>query len=206
MKHIMMLVLVMTVFFGTNNITYAGDSDIIITQEALMNMDSSERDVIFESMRKQKKAIDKVVNTETIKSLTDMDVETFKGKSIAVADTLVVFFDKLGVKANEFIKTDVGLLAAIGIIYKMGVFGSVWNAIVCSVGVIVFLTILFKLNTKKVIKTHKYNNKDEIISSEEEIVPAFSAVSGYDADDITTYSVAGSLVCTVIVVMFLIFM
>ena len=194
---------------GTYAMAVQNQPDTVISQEALMNMSSNERNAIFEALKQQKKLeadAARAINTETVQALANMDVETFKGKAMAVADTLVVFFDKLGVKANEFIQTDVGLLTAIGIVYKMGVFGSVWDSIVCSIGALVFLVILYKLNTKKVITRKTYNSKGEITGMEDTIVPAFSAVSGNDAGERTAYSVVGSIVCAIVIIVLLVYM
>lgn len=202
------LLLISFVFLFTTSVFAAG-TDTVISQEALMNMSQSERNAVFEALKKQKELQAEAaaaINTETVQVLANMDVETFKGKTMAVADTMVIFFDKLGVKANEFIKTDVGFLAAVGIVYKMGVFGSVWDSAVCAVGALIFLIILYRLNTKKVIKRHTYNNNGEIIATDDVIVPAFSAVSGDDESEKTVYSVIASIVCAVIIVVLLIYM
>ncbi len=184
----------------------AAPTDTVISQEALLNMNSNERNAIFDALKEQNKLKAKAiasVNTETVQALANMDVETFKGKAVAVADTLVVFFDKLGVKANEFVKTDVGLLAAIGIIYKMGVFGSLWDATVGTIGIGIFLIILYKLNTRKIIVVKKYGMDGKEVSSQETLVPKFSAVGTDDDNDRTIYSVIGSIICVVMIVIFL---
>ena len=48
-----------------------------------------------------------------------------------------LFFNKQWDKANEFINTPVGLLTALGIIYKMGVFQGVWSNIVSVISILV---------------------------------------------------------------------
>ncbi len=183
------------VFAGNN-------SDTVISQEALLHMTDAERNAVFEGLKKQAKLQEvakTAVSPETIKQLADMDVETFKGKAMAVADTLVVFFDKLGVKANEFINTPVGLLTALGVIYKMGVFGGIWSSFVGMLTILIFIVLLYKLNTKeKIILTTK-NSKNEVTGSKEVLVPKISAVFSDDGDSYTAYSIVGSIVCIIVI-------
>ena len=207
MKNILLLIAFMFLF--TIPVFAADPTDTVISQEALMNMNANERNAVFDALQEQKKIQAKAlkaINTETVQVLANMDVETFKGKAVAVADTLVVFFDRLGVKANEFIKTDVGLLAAIGIIYKMGVFGSLWNAVVGIFGIGIFLILLYKLNTKKIVEIKKYGSDGKVLSSQETLVPKFSAIGTEEGDERTCYSVIGSIVCVVMIVICLLFM
>jgi len=203
MKSIVLLISFMLLFATT---VFAATPDTVISQEALMHMSDVERNAVFEGLKKQAKLQESARNTvspETIKSLTDMDVETFKGKAIATADTLVLFFDKLGVKANEFINTPVGLLTALGIIYKIGVFQGIWSSIVSIISILVFLTILYKLNTKKIISIQTRDKKGEVIGSEDKLVPKFTAVLSDDNDSYTAYAVVGSIVCVIIIVVIL---
>lgn len=203
MKSIVLLISFMFLFATT---VFAAAPDTVISQEALLHMSDVERNAVFEGLKKQAKLQESArntVNPETIKSLTDMDVETFKGKAIATADTLVLFFDKLGVKANEFINTPVGLLTALGIIYKIGVFQGIWSSIVSIISILVFLTILYKLNTKKIISIQTRDKKGEVIGSEDKLVPKFTAVLSDDNDSYTAYAVVGSVVCVIIIVVIL---
>jgi hypothetical protein len=178
-------------------------TDTVISQKALLQMSDADRNAIFEGLKKQAKLQEATKNTispETIKNLTDMDVETFKGKAVAIADTLVLFFDKLGVKANEFINTPVGLLAALGIIYKIGVFQGIWSSIVSITALSIFLIILYKLNTKKIISTAIKDENGTVIGTKETVVPKFSAIASCNTDEQSVYSIIGSVVCVVIIV------
>jgi hypothetical protein len=178
-------------------------SNIVITQETLMLMTDADRNAVFDGIKKQAK-LQQINNTEissdTIKYLSDMDVNVFKGKVSAVADVLVLFFDKLGVKANEFINTPIGLLAALGIIYKIGVFQGIWMGIVNIVSLSIFLIILYKLNTKKIISTAIKDENGTVIGTKDTIVPKFSAIASCDTDEQTIYSVVGSILCVILIV------
>lgn len=202
MKTIGLLLTLLLVFTAS---VFAAPSDTVISQEALMNMTDVERNAVFEGLKKQAKLHEaaKTVSPETLKTLANMDVETFKGKAMATADTLVLFFDKLGVKANEFINTPVGLLTALGIIYKMGVFQGIWSSVVSILSILIFLTILYKLNTKKIVSIQTRDKKGEIIGTEDKLVPKFTAVLSDDNDSYTAYAVFGSIVCIVIIVVIL---
>lgn len=197
------LLLTLLLIFTTS--VFAAAPDTVISQEALMNMTDVERNAVFEGLKKQAKLHEaaKTVTPETLKTLANMDVETFKGKAMATADTLVLFFDKLGVKANEFINTPVGLLTALGIIYKMGVFQGIWSSVVSILSILIFLTILYKLNTKKIVSIQTRDKKGEIIGTEDKLVPKFTAVLSDDNDSYTAYAVFGSIVCIVIIVVIL---
>jgi hypothetical protein len=181
-------------FASPENVT----ADVIISQKALLQMTDTERNIIFEGLKKQEQFQDHISN-DTIKHLADMDIAVFQGKANAVADTLVTFFDKLGVKTNEFINTPVGLLTAVGIIYKIGIFHGMWAIIINIIVITIFLTILYQLNTKKIISTTTRDKDGNIIETKDIIVPKFSAMS-IDADyEHDIYAVIGSIVCIVII-------
>jgi len=181
-------------FASPENVT----ADVIISQKALLQMTDTERNIIFEGLKKQEQFQDYNSN-DTIKHLADMDIAVFQGKANAIADTLVTFFDKLGVKTNEFINTPVGLLTAVGIIYKIGIFHGMWTIIINIIVITIFLTILYQLNTKKIISTTTRDKDGNIIETKDIIVPKFSAMS-IDADyEHDIYAVIGSIVCIVII-------
>jgi len=198
------LVLLFTIFMLIcASPVFAGNaSDTVISQEALMNMDSNARNAVFEGLKKQAqlKEVQPAISPENMKTLAAMDIETFRGKTMAIADTIVDFFDKLGVKANEFIFTPVGILTAIGIIYKLGVFEGMWSCFMGTIFITIFLVLLYKFNTKKIITLNKTDASGVIIQKQDVLVPKFSAISGNANDEITFYSALGSLICIVVIV------
>jgi hypothetical protein len=182
---------------------FAGNApDTVISQEALMNMDNHARNALFEGLKKQAqlKEVQPAISPENMKTLAAMDIETFRGKTMAIADTIVDFFDKLGVKANEFIFTPVGILTAIGIIYKLGVFEGIWSSFIGTIFIITFLILLYKLNTKKIITLNKTDASGVIFQKQDVLVPKFSAISGDDDSEISFYACIGSLVCVFVIV------
>jgi hypothetical protein len=52
-----------------------------------------------------------------------------------------IWSSKFNVKANEFIFTPVGILTAIGIIYKLGVLEGIWSSFIGTIFIITFLIL-----------------------------------------------------------------
>lgn len=197
MKRFIMLGVVAAMLMSSP--VFAAATDTVISQETLMQMSQDERNAVFEGLKKQAKLQTKTVDKETVQALANMDVDTFKGKALAVADTLVVFFDKLGVSANTFITTPVGIMAALGIIYKMGVFKGLWGFFVGGFLITLFLSIAYKLNTKTTIKRNSYDKAGNVVSTEDILIPKFTAMCSQDANEYSTYSAIGTVICAVFI-------
>lgn len=209
MKKIIMCCVGVCLLLASPVFAYQVDTDTKITQEAMMRMSNEQRNAVFEGLRKQAELevqknnpVSKVkMDKETIQTIANMDIETFKGKALAVADTLVTFFDKLGVKANEFVKTDVGFIAVLGIVYQMGVFSSIWKSFIGITMALVFLRLLYKLNTKKKVTLKRYDREGKPIAVEDVMVSGFSAMADNEnSRNKSLYSIWGSIVCCIMLI------
>jgi len=187
-----------TFIFSIDDVFARNDSnDIIITTNDLINMSPDARNKLLEEMKK----VDPALRKDALKLIGDMDVAGFKGKAEAIADTMVLFCDKLGMKVNEFVTTPVGFMATFGIIYKLGVFGSVWSFIKGSLCIIFFSVVLFNLNTKTIKLIKKYDGQGEVFEINEVLIPKLTAISGNINDEYTAYSVVGSIICVIVIIL-----
>lgn len=179
---------------------FAVEQDIIISKEALLKMSDAQRNAIFDGIKKQEQLKETTLDKDSLKIITDMDVEVFKSKAMAIADTIVVFCDKLGVSVNQFITTPVGVFTTIGVMYKLGIFSSIWSSIGSIIVILFFSILLYKLNTKKIVKLKSYNSKNEVTDTQEVLVPKFSAVQTTNKDEQTLYTVIGSAICFLVII------
>lgn len=209
MKRIIFSLIACVVMFMTVP-AFAEEAETI-TMEDLILMDGNERNTVLnviEKVKKQKlEASKKAAESAIVENVVAMDVETldaFKDKASSIADIIIVFCEKLGVTVNEFITTPAGNFIIFGVLYKLGVFGSVWWFIKGSVFLILFVWLLWALNTKKKIKL-----VEEITDAEgkvtqthttEEIVPRFSAIFGDNDGEKTAYSVVVSVIILLCVI------
>ena len=180
---------------------FAVKQDITISKEALLGMSDAQRNAIFDGIKKQEQL---TLDKDSVKIIADMDVEVFKSKAMAIADTIVVFCDKLGVSVNQFITTPVGAFTTIGVMYKLGIFSSIWSSIGSIIVILFFSILLYKFNTKKIVKLKSYNSKNEVTDVQEVLVPSFSAVQTTDKEEQSTYTVIGSAICIIVIIGFFI--
>ena len=183
---------------------FAVEQDITISKEALLKMSDAQRNAIFDGIKEQEKFKETTLDKDSVKIIADMDVEVFKSKAMAIADTIVVFCDKLGVSVNQFITTPVGAFTTIGVMYKLGIFSSIWSSIGSIIVILFFSILLYKFNTKKIVKLKSYNSKNEVTDTQEVLVPSFSAVQTTDKEEQSTYTVIGSAICIIVIIGFFI--
>ena len=185
---------------------FAVKQDITISKEALLAMSDTQRNAIFDGIKKQEQLKETTLDKDSVKIIADMDVEVFKSKAMAIADTIVVFCDKLGVSVNQFITTPVGAFTTIGVMYKLGIFSSIWSSIGSIIIILFFSILLYNLNTKKIVKLKSYNSKNEVIDVQEVLIPKFSAVQTDDKEEQSVYTVIGSTICIIVIIGFSIMM
>lgn len=183
---------------------FAVEQDITISKEALLKMSDAQRNAIFDGIKEQEKFKETTLDKDSVKIIADMDVEVFKSKAMAIADTIVVFCDKLGVSVNQFITTPVGAFTTIGVMYKLGIFSSIWSSIGSIIVILFFSILLYKFNTKKIVKLKSYNSKNEVTDTQEVLVPSFSAVQTTDKEEQSAYTVIGSAICIIVIIGFFI--
>jgi hypothetical protein len=183
---------------------FAVEQDITISKEALLVMSDAQRNAIFDGIKKQEQLKETTLDKDSVKIIADMDVEVFKSKAMAIADTIVVFCDKLGVSVNQFITTPVGAFTTIGVMYKLGIFSSIWSSIGSIIVILFFSILLYKFNTKKIVKLKSYNSKNEVTDTQEVLVPSFSAVQTTDKEAQSAYTVIGSAICIIVIIGFFI--
>ena len=183
---------------------FAVKQDITISKEALLEMSDAQRNAIFDGIKKQEQLKETTLDKDSVKIIADMDVEVFKSKAMAIADTIVVFCDKLGVSVNQFITTPVGAFTTIGVMYKLGIFSSIWSSIGSIIVILFFSILLYKFNTKKIVKLKSYNSKNEVTDTQEVLVPSFSAVQTTDKEEQSAYTVIGSAICIIVIIGFFI--
>ena len=179
---------------------FAVEQDITISKEALLGMSDEQRNAIFDGIKEQEQLKETTLDKDSVKIIADMDVEVFKSKAMAIADTIVVFCDKLGVSVNQFITTPVGAFTTIGVMYKLGIFSSIWSSIGSIIVILFFSILLYKFNTKKIVKLKSYNSKNEVTDTQEVLVPSFSAVQTTNKDEQSTYAVIGSAICIIMLI------
>jgi len=185
---------------------FAVKQDITISKEALLAMSDTQRNAIFDGIKKQEQLKETTLDKDSVKIIADMDVEVFKSKAMAIADTIVVFCDKLGVSVNQFITTPVGAFTTIGVMYKLGIFSSIWSSIGSIIVILFFSILLYKFNTKKIVKLKSYNSKNEVTDTQEVLVPSFSAVQTTDKEEQSAYAIIGSAICVIVIIGFFIMM
>lgn len=175
-------------------------ADVVLSNQDLMNMSPDARNIIFSEMKKLEKT-SPANSAEVLSAINHMDVESFKAKAAAIADALIVFCDKLGVKVNEFIYTPVGMIAVWGVIYKLGAFGSIWSFVKGMISLSIFTYILYGSNKKKVIVVKKYDADGKVVSSADTVVQKFSPFSdGMSVTDKFVYNIIVSFICVAAIV------
>lgn len=183
--------------------------DMRFTSDQIANMPSSTRNALFEEIKKQAEA-EKLkkeqeeaakikVDESAIAKLSEMDIASFQAKLTIVADAVNVFCQKLGVTVNDFIKTPVGTFTALGIVYKMGVFASMWDIFKGTTIIMFFFFVMFLFNSKKKIPIEKRVDGN-VVEVKEEIVPRFTPVISGDTDDQTTIAIIANVICIVIII------
>ena len=90
-------------------------------------------------------------------------------------------------------------MAVFGIVYKMGVFASLWSIFKNGLIISFFLFIMYQFNAKKKISIERRVN-DKVIETTEHIVPKFSPIITGDAEDQTIMAVIANVVCVIIIV------
>jgi len=196
-------IVVLTMLLCTTPV-FAAQPDTIISQEDLMHMSNDQRNAVFAGMKqaqdsKQSKP-SLQLDDKTTQALANIDVETFKSKLLAIADTLVIFFDKLGVSVNTFITTPVGIMTALCIVYKVGVFQGVGSFFI-GICLVALLTVaIIKLNTKTTVKKHTYDKAGNIVSSEDFFIPKLTAICSTDKSEYAMYSAVSSIICVILIV------
>jgi hypothetical protein len=209
-------ILIAFIMYCWAGVAIAGNNDVAFTAEQITNMSPSTRNVLFEEIKKQaelekenraKQEAAKVkVDEKTITQLSEMDVASFQAKLTIVADAVNAFCQKLGVTVNEFIKTPVGTLAVFGIVYKMGIFASLWSVFKSSLVIIFFLFIIYQFNTKKKVIIETHNTKNEVIGTETVLVPKFTPITDGDKEAESVVAVIATIICAIIIVVAFIYM
>ncbi len=171
-------------FAGTNGTGFK------LTPEQIGEMNIIDRNAYFTAMKNAKERAETLQKEKVPESITngitlleEIDIDGLGTKLEAVADGIVKFCTRLGIGVEKFMSSKVGITIIIGIIYKMGMFGSIIDVSVLLFGLIFFSYIIIACNTNKIInlKDNKRNEKGEmVVISEREIsIPRFNALFTY---------------------------
>lgn len=196
-KGLCLALLILFAFVSTAKAAQQQPTDLVVSQDALIKMSDQSRNALFEGLEKAKKLEEaskkSTISEETAKAISTMDVQTFKGKTDAIADAVVAFCDKLGVKVNEFIKTPAGNGIILGVLYKMGVFGSIWAFVKGSIFCFFIVILMILINTRKVITTQDEHNREEKV-----VVPRFCPIFSGKKDEQTAFCTISTIVLFVV--------
>jgi hypothetical protein len=152
--------------------------EITLSKEVLMGMNANTRNNLFYELEKVNNKTSAATVKETVKDFSNMDLAEFRGKLDVVSDMLVTFFEKIGIKANEFIKTDFGFLLILLTAYQIGLFGGLWSIVVGSILIVLSFWFALFVNSKKTVTINTYDRENKIVSKVEKLVPRFNSFEG----------------------------
>jgi hypothetical protein len=175
---------------------------VVLDQELLMSLGSDTRNKVLGAIQKEAEEVAAKADVATVEKTMDLisgvNIDEFKGKAIAIADTINIFCEKLGVTVNDFITTPAGTFIIFGGLWKLGVFSSVWGFFKGFACVFVLLWLLYSLNTKKIVKVHTYDQEGVVIATQDKLLPKMTGVFGGNSDELTCYAVIGSVILLIL--------
>ena len=198
-KCINVVLLLVALLFVSNHshaaYTNQDQLEITLSKEVLMGMNVNTRNNLFDELAKVNNKTSATTVKETVKDFSDMDLAEFRGKLDAVSDMLVTFFEKIGIKANEFIKTDFGFLLILLTAYQIGLFGGLWSIVVGSILIVLSFWFAIFVNSKKIVTISTYDKENKIVSKVEKFVPRFNPFEG--SEEQSGFRVFTNFVCLI---------
>mgnify|MGYP000846067416 CR=1 FL=1 len=195
MKHFFVaLFFLCTLFLTEVKVCTAGTMQSIeVTQEMLLSMDQNTRNNFLNEIKKLQTPKEKPIVSEDF--FTEQSLAKFNKQLDGITTSLVNFFEKLGVKANEFIKTDLGKLTIIGIAYQMGFFSGLWSIFTGSFLTLTCLILIAVINRRRKVTICTYNKEGEVTGKEEVLVATLNPFE--DSECQSGFRLVGTLVLMV---------
>jgi hypothetical protein len=126
------IIVVLLLLITTPLVAYAAEEKVVVsfTMEELLDMDKGIRSAILHQAELKKKTVSSKELTMTEPEVVEsMVYEEFKHRVSSIVDAINDLLKKLGVTINELLRSPAGILAALGLSHRYGLFSSAWRTV-----------------------------------------------------------------------------